>query len=202
MVRYLAISFFINLLLFFVYSYWVSKAINANFFKGLEEIHLPLKVFIKHEEISAQQLEQKNVALKGKEEKSTTERQKKLSKPSLLTSLLPTVEKEYKTIFRKISLKGRAKLTKGGEIELNLNRKVVYMPKIQPIKVEVPPAPAVVKITVLPDGRVINPIFIKRSGNAKVDTAILNFVRNLRFEPINEPIIQEITITFQFKVQS
>ncbi len=76
------------------------------------------------------------------------------------------------------------------------------MPKIHPIKVGFPPAPAVVKITVLPDGRVINPIFIKRSGNAKVDTAILNFVRNLRFEPINEPIIQEITITFQFKVQS
>ena len=55
-------------------------------------------------------------------------------------------------------------------------------------------------MTVLPDGRVINAVLLKRSGNPKVDRAVLRFVRNLRFAPVGEPIIQEIYITFRFEV--
>jgi protein TonB len=69
---------------------------------------------------------------------------------------------------------------------------------MEPITVEIPPAPAVVKITILPDGRVAEVKFIKRSGNAKVDRAILKFLKNLKFEPISEYVIQEITVTFTF----
>jgi len=90
-------------------------------------------------------------------------------------------------------------MTKGGKVKISLNRAVVYAPPLKPLRVNYPPSPLEVKVTVLPDGRVINAVLLKRSGNPKVDRTVLNFVRNLKFEPINEPIIQEIYILFRFK---
>ena len=127
--------------------------------------------------------------------------EKKKPKGSLLEELMPVVKREYETTFKKIVSKAKASLsTEKGKVKLNIDRKVVYVPKIEPIRVEYPPAPVEVKVTVLPDGRVINAVLLKRSGNPKVDRAVLKFVKNLRFAPIGEPIIQEIYITFRFEV--
>jgi len=118
-------------------------------------------------------------------------------KPSLLEELLPQVEKLVRTQ-RTLAAKASVKINKKGKAELNFNRKVVYVPPVKPIEVSLPPAPAVVKITVLPDGRVVSAVFIKRTGNAKVDEAVIRFLKNLRFEPIKENRIEEITVKVVF----
>lgn len=191
MVKYLTVSLVINLFLFSLYSYWVGSALR-NAFSDVEKFLPPLKVTVK--------------VIKIREERNRKENPTKVSsrtptppKPSLLEDLLPMVEREYQTLFRKIVTKAKASMTKGGKVKLSLNRAVVYTPPLKPLKVNYPPSPLEVKVTVLPDGRVINAVLLKRSGNPKVDRAVLNFVRNLKFEPINEPIIQEIYILFRFK---
>ena len=191
MVKYLTVSLVINLILFSLYSYWVGSALR-NEFSDVEKFLPPLKVTVK--------------VIKIREERNRKENPTKVSsrtptppKPSLLEDLLPMVEREYQTLFRKIVTKAKASMTKGGKVKLSLNRAAVYTPPLKPLKVNYPPSPLEVKVTVLPDGRVINAVLLKRSGNPKVDRAVLNFVRNLKFEPINEPIIQEIYILFRFK---
>ena len=202
MVKYLTLSFAVNLLLFTVYSYWVGKALE-NAFREIKEYLPPLVVSVKVEEVKPQaQEEEKSAPVSAQTApKSGGKRETKVKprKPSLLSELMPAVEKEYRSVFRKIISKAEASLSKSGKVKISLNRKVVYIPPVKPLKVEYPPAPAEVKITVLPDGRVINAVLIKRSGNPKVDRAILNFARNLRFAPIEEPIVQEIYIDFRFK---
>ena len=192
MVKYLTLSFIINLLLFFLYSYWVGEALRNTFIIHPSLLE-PLKVQIKtvlpnHKE--------KELKIKSSPK---VENNKKTSKRSLLSSLLPQVEREYKLTFRKIVSEAKAQVEVGGKVSILSNRKVVYAPPIKPIKVEFPPAPVEVKVTVLPDGRVLNAVLLKRSGNLKVDKAVLEFVQNLRFEPINEPVIQEIYLEFRFK---
>ncbi len=210
MVRYLTISIFINLLLFLAYSYWVGKALE-NAFREVKQFLPPLVV--KVEEIKPPEVEKEKgeITLSGEnratahsEENGKTSPQKVKKakpKPSLLEELMPAVKREYETTFKKITSRAKASLsTSKGKVKLNIDRKVVYVPKIEPIKVEYPPAPVEVKVTVLPDGRVINAVLLKRSGNPKVDRAVLRFVKNLRFAPVGEPIIQEIYITFRFEV--
>ena len=192
-----------NLLLFTAYSYWVGKALE-NAFREINRYLPPLVVNIKVLETKPREEKVKHLSTvslttskSGKTDKKKIQKEEK--KHSLLSELLPAVEREYKTVFRKITSRAKASLSKSGKVKLSLNRKVVYIPKVKPLRVEYPPAPAEVKITVLPDGRVINAVLVKRSGNPKVDRAILSFARNLRFEPINEPIIQEIYIDFRFR---
>ena len=190
MVKYLTLSLLVNLFLFSLYSYWVGKALQ-NAFGEVEKFLPPLRVTV---EVATLKEEPKKV------EKSERVRpQRSASKPSLLKEIFPAVEREYQRVFKKIITKAKANMNKAGEVKLSLNRKVVYAPPVKPLKVKYPPSPVEVKVTVLPDGRVINAILLKRSGNPKVDRAVLNFVKNLRFEPINEPIIQEIYILFRFK---
>lgn len=191
MVKYLTVSLAVNLLLFSLYSYWVGSALR-NAFSEVEKFLPPLKVTVK--------------VVKIREENKREENPTKVSsktppppKPSLLEEVFPVVEREYQTVFRKIVTKAKASMTKGGKVKISLNRAVVYAPPLKPLRVNYPPSPLEVKVTVLPDGRVINAVLLKRSGNPKVDRTVLNFVRNLKFEPINESIIQEIYILFRFK---
>ncbi|HIC09592.1 MAG TPA: energy transducer TonB [Aquificales bacterium] len=201
MVRYLTISFVVNLILFSIYSYWVGKALE-NAFKGTKTYYSPLVVNLKVQKVELKQTnhqrETNAYTSSGKSSKKT-QKGKTNKKPSLISELIPVVKQEYQLVFKKITSKAQAKLSKGGKVKLSTNRKVIYIPPIKPLKVEYPPAPVEVKITVLPDGRVINAVLLKRSGNPKVDEAILQFVKNLRFAPIDEPIVQDIYIDFKFK---
>jgi TonB family protein len=195
MVKYFTISLVVNLFLFYLYTLWIGENL-LNAFKGFEKALPPLQVSIKFEEREKQKEgKNKNKAATGK--KHSVKQRVKPKKSSLLKTLLPSVEKEFKAFYRKVHSSAQAKLEKG-KFKLTLNRKLLYVPKMEPITVEIPPAPAVVKITILPDGRVAEVKFIKRSGNAKVDRAILKFLKNLKFEPISEYVIQEITVTFTF----
>ena len=201
MVRYLTISFVVNLIIFSIYSYWVGRALE-NAFKEVKTYYSPLVVNIKVQKVELKHPpSQRGIKVYSASGKNSRSNQKGgvNKKTSLLSELIPVVKQEYQLVFKKITSKAQAKLSKGGKVKLSTDRKVVYIPPIKPLKVEYPPAPVEVKITVLPDGRVINAVLIKRSGNPKVDKAILQFVKNLRFAPIEEPIIQDIYIDFKFK---
>ncbi len=198
MVRYFTISLIVNLFLFYLYTLWIGENL-LNAFKGFGKALPPLKVSIKvvEEKKEVKKAVRSVQTLPKKKRKGKVEIRNKPKNKSLLKDLLTSVESEIKTFYRKVQLPALAKFEKG-KFKLNLKRKLVYVPEVKPITVEVPPAPAVVKITILPDGRVADVRFVKRSGNAKVDKAILNFLKSLKFEPIENPIIQEIEITFVF----
>ena len=185
MLKYLSLSFLINLFLFSLYSYWVGNAL-LNAFKESAKFITPLVVNIKTEIETPPKKRAKTKGTVKKEE------------PSLLENLMPLVE-NYKLTFKRIVTKARAELTKGGKVKLLTARKIVYIPPVKPIKVEFPPAPAELKLTVLPDGRVVKAEIVKRSGNLEVDRELLDFAKCLRFQPINEPVIQEIYIEFRFR---
>ena len=208
MVKYLSVAFFINLILFSLYSYWISNAMKR--LSNLVPKELPpLIVSIKTEKVKFEELKKRNLE-KKRQYVSTVNRNtaKKLTpkstpppKPSLIDSLSQEIKKEFSFSYRKVTTKTSATLSKGGKVKLFTKRKLIYIPKISPIEVSTPPAPVEVKITVLPDGRVIKAVLIKKSGNPKIDNLVLNFSKNLRFEPINEPIIQEIYISYNFTLE-
>ncbi|HIO41798.1 MAG TPA: energy transducer TonB [Aquifex sp.] len=200
MVKYLTISLALNLLLFSLYSYLIGTALRETLPK-IERYLTPLTVRIKVENLKVETPNNSQpAAVVGKEGGKAVEVGKN-PKPrkSLLSELLPSVEKEYRTYYRRIVSKAKASLLKGGRVKLDLNRKVLYIPPLKPIEVSYPPAPAEVRITVLPDGRVIDAVLVRRSGNPAVDRAILRFAQNLRFAPITQPVVQEIYIEFRFK---
>ena len=208
MVKYLSVAFFINLILFSLYSYWISNAMKR--LSNLVPKELPpLIVSIKTEKVKFEELKKRKIEKKRQYVKTVNRNMvKKLTskpnsapKPSLIDSLSQEIKKEFSFAYRKVTTKTSATLSQGGNVKLFTKRKLIYIPKIGPIKVSTPPAPVEVKITVLPDGRVIKAVLIKKSGNPKIDSLVLNFSKNLRFEPINEPIIQEIYISYNFTLK-
>ncbi len=200
MVRYLTLSALINLIFFSLISlllYGAAKPVERKvegFLKPLVvsvEIQTPKVVEAKIETRKVEVKEQKPAQKVVKVEKPKEE-----EKPSLLEEVLPEVKSTLEA-YQRLKTTASVKI-KNGKAELKFKRKVVYAPPVQPIKVEYPPSPAVVRITVLPDGRVVSAVFVKRTGIAKVDQAVLNFLKNLRFEPINKPQIQVITVKIEF----
>jgi TonB family protein len=179
----------------------------------IEEEIQPLKVFIvipSQSNIEVQRIKA-NINLNGKiissssptekeKTKKKKEQKKEEKKESLLRKVLPTIQREYMAFFQKIKKKATLNISSTGKYKSSIPRKIVYVPKLKPIKIYFPPAPAVVKITVLPDGRVIEVKFLKRTGNYKVDNLLRNLLKNIRFAPIKENIIQEITIVVKYEI--
>ncbi len=203
MAKYLALSFFINLLLFSLYSYWVGSALQNSFketFRYLPPLEISVKTQkVKFEDLKRQKVEKRGLKATQSSNKGIKSRTKE-RKVSLLASLSEEVKKEFRPILSKVKRKASAKISSSGKVEVNFSRKLLYIPKIEPIVVSNPPAPAVVKVVVLPDGRVIDAVLIKKSGNALLDERLLNFSKNLRFEPINVPVIQEIYIEYSYSM--
>ncbi|MDW8096341.1 MAG: energy transducer TonB, partial [Aquificaceae bacterium] len=56
-----------------------------------------------------------------------------------------------------------------------------------------------VRIWVEPSGVVSKVQIVQRSGSPQVDQRMVEFVRNIKFEPIKENIVQTGVITFRFK---
>jgi len=200
MSRFLIISFALNFLLFTFYGYWLGKALQSafnpkNFVLPPLEIRV-LQTVEKEEEIPKKG---KRVSLLPSKGKKVVKKSRKRERRELLSEILPQVEETFRAFKRIITT---AKASYGGKkFKITTSRKLVYVPKVQPLKVSYPPSPVEVRITVLPDGRVINAVLLKKSGNPKVDKFILNFVRNLRFERISQPVIQEIYIFLNFSLK-
>ncbi len=209
MVKYFSIAFLINVILFVFYSFWLYNSLTG-ILKSSKEYVAPIHIFIKTEKVNFQELEKNSQSAEAantysNEETSLPKRKLKAkqlnSGSSLINSLEKEVGKDFLPLLSKISTKASATLSRSGKLTLNTNRRLVYIPKINLVKVSVPPAPAEVKITILPDGRVINAVLVKRSGNAKLDELLLRFSKNLKFEPINAPVIQELYIVYTFTIK-
>ncbi len=193
MLRYIALSALLNLFFFALLSSILCRVstfepplIKKKFIK-------PLKIFLnppRETESSLKSLEG-SFTIEGK-----SPRIRKKQQLSLLESLLPSVRKELKEekIFKSSGKLGISK----GKAKLSFKRRVVYVPPIKPLKVSLPPSPMVVRITVLPDGRVASVVILKGSGNAEVDREVVSFLKNLRFEPVKENRLDEITVRVSF----
>ncbi|NPA32650.1 MAG: energy transducer TonB [Aquificae bacterium] len=119
-------------------------------------------------------------------------------------SILPELEKRIRERLAK-----RAQMRKEvGEISAVVGRKsvkiksgtrkLVYIPPAPVFTVKEFPSQARIKIWVSPEGKVIRAVLLQRSGVGSVDEKLIEFVRKLRFEPIEEPEVQEGVITFRF----
>ncbi len=79
------------------------------------------------------------------------------------------------------------------------NRKIVYTPPLPSLVVSEFPAPLKIKIWVNPYGRVIKAVIVQRSGNAKIDSVLLRYIKSIKFESINTEVVQTGEITFRFR---
>ncbi len=79
------------------------------------------------------------------------------------------------------------------------NRKIVHTPPLPSLIVSEFPAPLKVKIWVNPYGRVVKAVIVQRSGNAKIDSTLLRYIKSVKFEAINADIVQTGEITFRFR---
>ncbi len=79
------------------------------------------------------------------------------------------------------------------------NRKIVHTPPLPSLVVSEFPAPLRIKIWVNPYGRVIKAVIVQRSGDAKIDSILLRYIKSVRFESINADIVQTGEITFRFR---
>ncbi|MCX8076493.1 MAG: TonB family protein [Aquificaceae bacterium] len=78
-------------------------------------------------------------------------------------------------------------------------RSAVYIPPFPRIVSEEPLSVFKVRIWVEPSGVVSKVQIVQRSGSPQVDQRMVEFVRNIKFEPIKENIVQTGVITFRFK---
>jgi TonB family protein len=219
MARYLLISSAVNFILFSLLSLMLYKSsqISESF---LQRSFNPLLVYVtlpKSQPRKFPQFEEthsvrrkKNTSRavqrtvkqrsKGSQNRKTQPVSEQRFKPqrSLIKSLLPEVKRELAASPSVRRLKASVEISGSGKAKVITNRKVIYVPPVKPIKTDIPPSPVVARITVLPDGRVVAVVFLKRSGNAKVDTYVLNFLKNLRFSPIDRNEIDNIEVKVRF----
>ncbi|NPB04882.1 MAG: TonB family protein [Aquificae bacterium] len=198
MLRYLLVSFVFNLFLFLLYSYWMARVLGGAFAPSVKPAAVePLFLTVEEVRVKFEELTRKGgLSVSGPAAERPAE--KPSEGPSLLAALEEEVKKEFQPLLRKVSKRASVEVGRGGKVELGFDRKLVFVPDFGPVVVETPPAPAVVKVVVLPDGRVVEAVLVKKSGNARLDEAVLNFSRRLRFEPIGAPVVQEIFVEYEF----
>ena len=79
------------------------------------------------------------------------------------------------------------------------DRRIVYSPPIPELITKEFPASVKVRIWVSSDGRVVKAFLLQRSGNARIDSILISYVKAIRFEKIKEKEIQIGEITFRFR---
>jgi protein TonB len=89
----------------------------------------------------------------------------------------------------------------GGGVDLtkSATRKILYIPPFPQLRATEPPSTFQAKLWVEPSGRVSKVEVLKRSGVPEIDSALLQLLRGIKFEPIEGNIIQTGIITFRFK---
>ena len=78
-------------------------------------------------------------------------------------------------------------------------RKILYIPPFSKLSATELPSTFQAKLWVEPSGRVSKVEVLKRSGVPEIDSALVQLLRGIKFEPIEGNIIQTGIITFRFK---
>jgi len=87
----------------------------------------------------------------------------------------------------------------GVDLAKGATRKILYIPPFPKLSATELPSTFQAKLWVEPSGRVAKVEVLKRSGVPEIDNALVQFLRSIRFEPIEGNIIQTGIITFRFK---
>ena len=78
-------------------------------------------------------------------------------------------------------------------------RKIIYTPPPPELVTTEFPSSVRIRIWVSPEGRVVRAILIRRSGNVNIDSALLSYVRKIRFEKVEYAEVQIGEIAFSFR---
>jgi len=87
----------------------------------------------------------------------------------------------------------------GVDLAKSATRKILYIPPFPQLRATELPSTFQAKLWVEPSGRVAKVEVLKRSGVPEIDNALVQFLRSIRFEPIEGNIVQTGIITFRFK---
>jgi protein TonB len=127
------------------------------------------------------------------EESILSEIEKKVrSQKAEITQGKPTVSESFGELSGVVSGSG-VDLTKSA------TRKILYIPPFPKFRATELPSTFQAKLWVEPSGRVSKVEVLKRSGVPEIDSALVQLLRGIKFEPIEGNIIQTGIITFRFK---
>lgn len=87
----------------------------------------------------------------------------------------------------------------GVDLAKGATRKILYIPPFPKLRATELPSTFQAKLWVEPSGRVVKVEVLKRSGVPEIDSALVQLLRGIKFEPIEGNIIQTGIITFRFK---
>jgi protein TonB len=87
----------------------------------------------------------------------------------------------------------------GVDLAKSATRKILYIPPFPKLRATELPSTFQAKLWVEPSGRVSKVEVLKRSGVPEIDSALVQLLKGVKFEPIEGNIIQTGIITFRFK---
>jgi len=87
----------------------------------------------------------------------------------------------------------------GVDLTKSATRKILYIPPFPQLRATELPSTFQAKLWVEPSGSISKVDVLKRSGVPEIDSALVQLLRSIRFEPIEGNIIQTGIITFRFK---
>jgi len=87
----------------------------------------------------------------------------------------------------------------GVDLTKSATRKILYIPPFPKFRATELPSTFQAKLWVEPSGRVSKVEVLKRSGVPEIDSALVQLLRGIKFEPMEGNIIQTGIITFRFK---
>ena len=132
------------------------------------------------------------------------------SKETAETSLLSEIERKVKSQ-KAEATQGKPTVSKsfgelsgvvsgsGVDLAKSTTRRILYIPPFPQLRATELPSTFQAKLWVEPSGRVSKVEVLKRSGVPEIDSALVQFLRSIKFEPIEGNIIQTGIITFRFK---
>jgi protein TonB len=132
------------------------------------------------------------------------------SKETTETSILSEIEKKVKSQ-KPEAIQGKPNVSEsfgelsgvvsgsGVDLAKGATRKILYVPPFPQLRATELPSTFQAKLWVEPSGKVAKVEVLKRSGVPEIDSALVQFLRSIRFEPIEGNIIQTGIITFRFK---
>jgi len=127
------------------------------------------------------------------EESILSEIEKKVkSQKAEITQGKPTVSESFGELSGVVS-------GSGVDLAKSATRKILYIPPFPKLRATELPSTFQAKLWVEPSGRVSKVEVLKRSGVPEIDSALVQLLRGIKFEPIEGNIIQTGIITFRFK---
>ena len=87
----------------------------------------------------------------------------------------------------------------GVDLAKGATRKILYIPPFPQLRATELPSTFQAKLWVEPSGKVAKVEVLKRSGVPEIDSALVQLLKGVKFEPIEGNIIQTGIITFRFK---